>query len=361
MLRRPGLVLLLLAPGFLLVTTRVAPARDFARHLFGDPVTLSIWVQDLDPESGQVVVNGVDTSGPPGPFVWSWGDGTVETGWFPQVHAYADLARNYVCTVRADYAPGDSDSAQAVVRFVAPAVTPVPLPEQTRVAVPDTLVSLLSRMPGYGIPELEPFGDEFFTTMPRATVEYVLSVGAGIQFDLVDGDVFLVDEGFRQVVLRDATFPGMYSLWYTSPVSFGAGDHAFGDSIDWTSFLHEMGHNVTLNFPADYHYGGKIDGNANAIYSETMAQIFQYATAYELVNAPAAYGLPEDLLAEIWISSVAAIGGLRAAFDRYVAEGMHFVSWNDPATPDDETLDTFATLAYPVSYTHLTLPTTPYV
>ncbi|MBC8424286.1 hypothetical protein H8E07_09205 [bacterium] len=43
-----------------------------------------------------------------------------------------------------------------------------------------------------------------------------------------------------------------------------------------------MGHNATLNFPAVHDYGGKIDGYVNAIYSETMAQIFQYATAYEL-------------------------------------------------------------------------------
>ncbi len=107
-----------------------------------------------------------------------------------------------------------------------------------------------------------------------------------------------------------------------------------------------MGHNATLNFPADYYYGGKIDGNANAIYSETMAQIFQYATAYELMNNGWEYGLSEDLLAEVWISSISAISGLRNAYDRYVAEGMNFASWNDPGTPEDETMDTFATLAY---------------
>ena len=42
--------------------------------------------------------------------------------------------------------------------------------------------------------------------------------------------------------------------------------------------MHEMGHNATLNSPADYYFGGKTDGPANAILSETIAQIFQHAT-----------------------------------------------------------------------------------
>jgi len=319
---------------------------NFSRYLFGDPMTLSIWVQEVDQETGYVVVNGVDMSGPSVPFVWNWGDGSTSAGWFPGTHTYADTSRNYVCTVRADYAPGDSDSVQVVIRFAVPDVTPITLPDETRVSIPDTLVPLTSRMPGYGIPEFEPFGDEVFATMPRWTVEYALSVGAGIQNEMVNGDVFLVDGAFRQYIFRDADFPGMYSLWFTSPVSFGAGDYAFGQTIQWSSFLHEMGHNATLNMPAGYYYGGKIDGCANAIYSETMAQIFQYATAYEMMNNGAAYGLPDDLLLDIWTSSISAISGLRNAYDQYVDDGMNFCSWNDPGTPEDDTMYTFATLAY---------------
>ncbi len=345
--RTAGLLLALLPLACLAVVSSTARADiNFSKYLFDDPVTLSIWVQEINVETGYVVVNGVDMSGPPVPFVWMWGDGNVSSGWFPGTHTYADTSMNYICKVVADYAPGDSDTVQAVVRFTAPDVIPVTLPDETRVSVPDTLVALVSRMPGYGIPNLTPFGDEFFTVMPRWVVEYALSIGAGMQNDMVNGDVFLVEGGFRQVVLRDALFAGMYSLWYTSPVSFGAGDYAFGGSIQWSSFLHEMGHNATLNMPADYYYGGKIDGNANAIYSETMAQIFQYATAYELMSNSAAYGLPGDLLEEIWISSISAISGLRNAYDNYVAEGMSFSSWNDPGTPGDDTMNTFATLAY---------------
>ena len=298
--------------GTLLLSLMVVQTRadtNFSTYLFDDPLTLLIWVQELNSETGDVIVNGVDMSGPPVPFVWNWGDGTVESSWFPGIHTYADLAANYICTVRADYAPEDSDSAQVVLRFTDPVVDPITLPDETRVFVPDTLVDLVSRMPGYPVPELEPFGDEFFTTMSRWIVEYALSVGSGMQNDMVNGDVFLIDGGFTQFILRDADFAGMYSLWYTSPVSFGAGDYAFSGSIQWSSFLHEMGHNATLNFPADYYYGGKIDGSANAIYSETMAQIFQYATAYELMNNGSQYGLAEDILTEIWISSISAISG----------------------------------------------------
>jgi hypothetical protein len=346
-MRTVGLLLVLLPLVCLMAPGRVANADfNFERYLFGDPLTLYVWLQDLNEETGDVVINGVDMSGPPVPFVWNWGDGVITSGWFPGTHTYADTSTNYVCTVRADYAPGDSDSVQVVVRFTAPEVTPIALPDETAVSVPDTLVELVSRMPGYGIPDFEPFGDEFFTTMPRWVVEYVLTASAGIQNEMVNGDVFLVDGAFRQYVFRDADFPGMYSLWYTSPVSFGAGDYAFGGSIQWSSFLHEMGHNATLNMPADYYYGGKIDGNANCIYSETMAQIFQYATAYELINAGGTYGLSEDILTDVAISSISAINGLRNAYDNYIAEGMNFSSWNDPGTPGDDTMNTFATLAY---------------
>ena len=61
-------------------------------------------------------------------------------------------------------------------------------------------------------------------------------------------------------------------------------DYGFQGTIEWSSFMHEMGHNFTLNSPADYYYGGKIDGNANAIFSESLAQIFQHATAFEIIN-----------------------------------------------------------------------------
>jgi hypothetical protein len=37
---------------------------------------------------------------------------------------------------------------------------------------------------------------------------------------------------------------------------------------------------------------------------------------------------------------------VRRAYEDYLGSGTNFCSWNDPATPVDETLDTFMTLAY---------------
>ncbi|MBI5838398.1 MAG: T9SS type A sorting domain-containing protein [Candidatus Eisenbacteria bacterium] len=323
------------------------PAFNFSRYLFGEPATLSVMVVEKNEATGYALLNGVDTRPVTGPFTWNWGDGVVEPGWFPMTHTYEDVSRSYVCTVMASYVGGGTDSAQTVVRFAPPSINPVPLPEETAVTIPGTVVELTSRMPGYGIPgDLQPFGDEFFTDVPRPTVEYVLSAAAAIQKDMVNGDVFLVDGGFRQVVLRDSDFGGMYSLWYTSPVSFAAGDWGFQGSIGWSSFLHEMGHNLTLNFPAGYYYGGKIDGCANAIYSETMAQIYQHATAYDLVNQGAAYGLSPDLVLDIRQNAIQTIQGVRNAYERYISTGMNFSSWNEPGSSDDETFDTFMTVAY---------------
>jgi len=107
-----------------------------------------------------------------------------------------------------------------------------------------------------------------------------------------------------------------------------------------------MGHDATLNSPANYSYGGKIDGNANAIFSETMAQIFQHATAYELINGAGRYGLSEDIVFEIRQSAVQSMWLVRRSYENYVSSGMRFESWNNPNTPSDETFDTFMTIAY---------------
>ena len=107
-----------------------------------------------------------------------------------------------------------------------------------------------------------------------------------------------------------------------------------------------MGHNVTLNSPASFYYGGKIDGNANAIFSESMAQIFQHATAYELINHSNSYGLSADFVLEIRSSAESAMRVVRNSFDQYVAQGAPFRSWNDPGTPSDETVGTFMAIAY---------------
>jgi hypothetical protein len=322
-----------------------ASAFDFSRYLFGEPSTLSTTVVEINPSTGYVLMNGCDTQQPSNPFTWDWGDGTVYDGWFPQSHTYSGVTENYVVKTIAHYPGGATDTAETVVRFVAPDIDPIALPPEVGVTVPDAAVTLGTRL--YDPPQgLTWFDDGFFDIVPRSTVEYVLSVASHIQKNFVNDDVYLFNGGFEQVVLRDPSFGGMYSLWFTDPVSFASGDYGFQGMIGWSSFMHEMGHNYTLNSPADYYYGGSIDGNANAIYSESMAQIFQHATAYEIINHGANYGLSEDLVADVRASAVSSIRFVRDSYEDYLNTGMNFASWNDPGTEWDETFNTFMTVAY---------------
>jgi hypothetical protein len=326
-----------------------AQGFDFKRQLFGTPSTLGLNIVSVDPASGAVNVNGGDTRAPTTPFTWDWGDGTTpQPGFFPLQHTYADRTKNYVLTVTAHY-PGDAtDSAQIGVRFNEPAITAVPLPMENAVTISNGPVNLVSRMPGYSAPPLTHFDQSHFGTIPRNTIEYVLTAAAFIQHDFVNGNVVQLNDGFRQLIRRDPnlTGGGMYSLWFTDPVAFAASGAAMSGSVQFSSFMHEMGHNVTLNSPANYYYGGKIDGNANAIFSESMAQIFQHATAYELINHAEDYGLSADLVLDIQHSAESSMRIVRNLFDQYVAQGAQFRSWNNPGTPSDETVGTFMTIAF---------------
>jgi hypothetical protein len=320
---------------------------DFKRQLFGAPSTLSVWIQSIDTSTGYVTVNGVDTQCPSTPFTWDWGDGTIVQGWFPSEHTYSDRTINYVITVTSHYPGGGTDSAQTMAHFVSPQIFPRILPSDIGVTIPDSSVTLISRMPGYNPPPgLTYFDDSFFPVVFRSTVEYVLTATACIEKDFVNYNTAVVNGGFQQVLLRAPSAGGMYSLWFTSPVSFAAGDYAFQGTIQYSSFMHEMGHNFTLNTPGDYYYGGKIDGSANAIFSESMAQIFQHAAAYEIINNAEYFGLGDDLVFDINNNAIASMNLVRNSYDAYVAGGSQFHSWNDPATPDDETFGTFMTIAY---------------
>ena len=318
---------------------------DFRKQLFDPPTTLSLSIEGIDPGTGWVEINGVDTQQPSIPFTWDWGDGTIVNGWFPQQHTYTDLGRSYNVRVTSHYSGGGSDLCEVLVRFVPPVVAPVALPPELAVTIPDHEVPLGTRL--YPIPpDLTYFGDSFFDLTPRAAVEYVLSVAAAIQDTITNGDRYAFEGGFRQVVLRAPSFWGMYSLWYTDPPSFASGDYGFLGTVQYASFMHEMGHNFSLNSPAGFYYGGRIDGNANAIFSEAVANIYAHTTAYQILNNPAGYGLGSDLETEIKQGAIASMQVTRAAYEDYIATGMSFHSWNDPATPADETFDTFMTIAY---------------
>lgn len=330
------------------VQSREADGFDFRNQLLGPVSTLAAAVSTVNRTSGDVEINGVDARQPTTPFDFEWGDGSRTTGFFPQRHTYADPTRNYIVEITVFYGSGATDRIAVVVRFVAPQLSTVALPSETAVRIPSSPPVPVPRLPGFGLADSIGFYDDsFFAIYPRQTVEYLLSAGAAIQMDFVNRDALPVRGRFEQVLLRDTSLSGGgYSLWFTDPVSWATGSAELQGTPSWSVFFHEMGHNFTLNTPSGFIYGGKTDGSANAIYSETMAQIFQHATIYELVNRKAEFGLSDDVAAELAQSGVSSIGGVRRQYEDYVASGMPFTSWNDPAQMGDETVRTFMTLAY---------------
>jgi hypothetical protein len=320
---------------------------NYSRELAGEG-TLSAQVQSVSASTRTAVINGSDTRQPMIPFTFAWGDGSTSRGFFPQSHVYSNAKQNYVLRVTAHYGGSSTDSVDVSVIFVAPTISPVPYPPAATVSIPKTPVTLRSRQPGYNPPRgLQPFADSFFgPTRPRSSVENILSQAAVVQLGILENDVERVNGEWRQVLLHDPSAQGVaYSLWYTSPISFGAAGTFLEGTPDWSSLFHEMGHNLTLNAPAGFRYGGRIDGNANAIFSESVAQMFAHATAYELVNHASRYGVPVELAREIANTAHASASVLQRAYDEYVADDKPFTTWNDPNTQDDETFGTFMTVA----------------
>ena len=326
-----------------------AAVLDFSECLFKESKTLGATVVGIDRKSGHVECNGGDSARPRQPFTWDWGDGTRSRGLFPQKHLYKLRDRNYTIKVTAHY-PGDkSDTVEVLVLFVRMSLLPnqAPLPEGVRTVIPSEMPHLRPSRAPYGVsPSLTVFDDSFFHVCTRETVEYVLTQAAAIQVDLANNDVCKSDGRFEQVLLRDPKARGMYSVWYTDPICVGVGDHGFIGDIQWTSFFHEMGHNVTLNSPAEFYWGFKQDGPANCIYSETMAQIFQHATAYELVNNWYKCGISRDLAFDIARSARTSMNVVRRSYERYRKNSARCCSWNDAKTKQDDTFDTFMTVAY---------------
>lgn len=316
---------------------------NYKRCLFGASSTLAIWVVAVDSATGTVEVNGVDMGSLTGPFTWNWGDASSTTGWFPQSHTYQDAAKNYRISVISHYTGGMEDTACATVRFVPAAYLADSTYSEVRVAVPAVMPTLGTRL--YPIfPNLSPFGESFFHTISRNSLESILTLAAALEMDLTNGDVYQYQSKFEQVLLRDSTFGGAFSIWFSDPVAFGAGDAFLQGTIGYSSLFHEMGHNFSLNSPRNFYYGGRIDGPANAIYSETMAQIYQHAAGWVMLNSATLNNLPTDLSAEIRESVNGSMWVVRDSYDAYVNSGKPFSSWNEP--PSDATFWTFMTIAY---------------
>jgi hypothetical protein len=319
---------------------------DYKDALLGRQKTVGFDVSSMVINGSTLRINGGDARRPGKPFVFEWGDGTTSEGGFPGVHTYRHRGRNYIIRVTARYDDGTTDSAETLVRFVPPRCSPRRLPDEVAVTIPPQAVEL-KPLPGFGLsPNLRPFDPSHFGLVPRDVVEYVLTAAAVVQMDLANGNVCLQNGQFKQCVLSAKGFGGMYTLWFTTPAGFAVGGYVRSfDCPPYSSFFHEMGHNVTLNHPKQCRFGGNTDGPASMIYSETMAQIFQHATAYELVNNAEYYGLDDSLVFNIRQDAGATMRVPTASFQDYRKSGCPFSSWNRPQGPGNAGA-TFMVVAY---------------
>lgn len=307
--------------------------------------TLAASVSTINRTTGEVVFNGGDSRGPSTPgltFTWIWGDGTSNNGFFPQTKIYADKTKNYTAKVIANYSATEKDTVDILVLFLKPKVSPVNLNSDFTVFIPNQVINI-SNIPA----KLTYYTDDKFFSgnVSRNDLAYTLSVFNSIEVEMANNNVKRYNGKIQQYMLRDSTFGGAYALWFTEPLSFAVGDGLL-NNLDFSSLAHEIGHNITLNSPANYIFGGKIDGSANAIFSEAMAQIFQHTVGYIVLNNYTQYGFDSEYadLMKQWF--LADFRTTKNFYDQYVNGGKVFASWNNPATPNDETLFTFGTIAY---------------
>lgn len=311
--------------------------------------TLSASVSSINRTTGETVFTGGDSRGPSTPgltFTWLWGDGTSNDGFFPQTKTYTDKTKNYTAKVIANYSATEKDTVEILVLFLKPKITPTNLNPDFAVFIPDQVINFSNHF--YSVPTKPTYytDDRLFSgNISRSDLAYTLSIFNAIEVDMANNDVLRYNGKIQQYMLRDSTYGGAYALWFTDPLSFAVGDGLLINT-DFSSLAHEMGHNITLNSPANYIFGGKIDGSGNAIFSEAIAQIFQHTVGYIVLNNYTQYGFDNEFagLMKQWF--LADFGTTKNFYDQYVNGGKVFASWNDPATPNDETLFTFGTIAY---------------
>jgi len=279
-----------------------------------------------------------------GLFSFSWGDGTFNEGSFPQRHTYPGADRNYVLKMRSRHRDGTTERVTTAVCFLSDRPKPADPAPLLRVAIPEARGPITSHFPRYDCPaNMSTLPDSAFGAMPRSMIEHYLSLGATIQDDLANRNYLKSDGAFPQEIL---SLSGGYggSLWFLTPAVAAFSPDAFRQTVPWGACLHEMGHNVTLNMPARYHFGGRSDGPANAIYSETMANLFSLVTCAEMINARARLGIPLDVAIDLRDDALNGYSVMRKLAHAYRQSGSKFASWNDPHTPEDETIPTFMTL-----------------
>jgi hypothetical protein len=129
-------------------------------------------------------------------------------------------------------------------------------------------------------------------------------------------------------------------------MSVGYGASTLNAPIGWYTLFNEVGKDTTLNTPASLTYGGNTDGNASEIYSETMGDVFSYASGCQLVSNPSTYGLDAAVAVDIRNNMLSGATLLQQSYNSYVAAGAPFSSWNPDNGQPDPTLGTISTLAW---------------
>lgn len=314
------------------------------RRLLMDPPAQSIVRLHVDTTARRVTVVGDDFRQPTIPFEFDWGDGAVTRGFFPAAHTYkADFEGG---TIRMLSTYPDRSTALAIREFhlsgAAPCKPNPRFPVSTDFHLTNVKTVLYDLSSKWDSVSKENMGD----VSPK-TVTSLFSAATGIISGFFGGDHDgFVGDRFPQIVFQDTGLQGgAYSVWYTRPVGFAIGRN-MTFSRDWSSVFHEMGHNIACNSPKGHRMGGRLDGNGNAILTESTAQILQHAAGRRLIEHAAEYGIDAPLRSQIAMSCESTMMTLARFGRKYVRDGCPFAAWDKPNTPQDETLLTFMYLAY---------------
>jgi hypothetical protein len=320
-------------------------ASCYSSLLSGTSSTLSASIASMN-ANGTVEVNGADSARPTSPFEFAWGDGSSSSGFFPQTHVYASAAQNYGISITATENNGTTQEVSIPLFFVDPIVTKKSFPGIS-FQIPSSPVELQSHWSALPPPaDVTEFANSSFPFYSRTAVSDVLQGVSSIDYTFANKNSFLLNGEFSIDMLEGTDYTGGVTYWFTTPMAVGYGASLLNAPIGWYILLNEIGKDTTLNTPTSLTYGGNTDGNASEIYSETMGDVFSYASGCQLVSNPSTYGLDPAVAVDIGNNMLSGAALLQQAYNNYVAAGAPFNSWNPYNSEPDPTLGTISTLAW---------------
>jgi hypothetical protein len=321
-------------------------ASCYSSLLSASPPTLSANIESQNNANGAVEVNGVDTAEPTTPFQFAWGDGATTSGFFPQQHIYSNTSQNYEITITATENNGSIQTVSIALFFVEPGVTAKSL-AHIFFEIPSKTVTFGSHWTGSSPPtDVTEFPNSAFPVYSRADVTDTLKAVSSIDYTFANKNTFLINGVDKIYMLEVTDYGGGVSYWFTTAMSVGYGAPILNAPIGWFILFNEIGKDTTLNTPMSLTYGGNTDGNASEIYSETMGDVFSYASGCQLVSNPSTYGLSSLVALDIGNNMLTGAAALQQAYNNYVSAGAPFSSWNPYNGEPDPTLGTVSTLAW---------------